>query len=623
MSKNYHIRTRSQSKIFQTPAENNILQQNGELGNDSPQNESPKQGLKRKEDHNPEPPFKIKRLKINDYETTSSRSSSMEDADTSANKEAALALLEKLMASGLTIDNIMNLSTKNSQPSKSNSKEQIPKEQIKIFLAKVFSQHPSAKVLVDITGEDLTTVGRAEVKGSSKKQMRHITPYCFLEQVIKENILNNCEPKSIILGISKYINILISDAKGGCISEELLKTDGYLSIAENVTKMSSKSIVIDNKRSFFLSPEKVPKVFPTPTKKGVAMEKFSLNYTQFTQIAISKLITSIGERDENTLNIVSEELSRILLTVFNARHGVAYPTEGNTLPYEIRYYTNKPAAKAGSPHYEVMQPREIKEMLKNNIKLDGKLRLVNAEGPRVQKVKKALDILTKSIVYLTQQESQNDLNILIKNYNQNYNEMVKLTNLISHNKYGMNLEKYNSALDQDLLSISSLYNHLAKQLFLAFDYKALEDIVLVQDSSKDTKKIECYNKASGTERINVIIKDGVKYRESHGNQSKVTFRNHEEFNLSDFAKKIVNHVFISIFSYLHTKTAKMSDYMSEILKGFVNIISMEYDIDNKYDLEENALDINDKYLKLYLQDIDPEISISIAGENDFSNIMNN
>ena len=60
----------------------------------------------------------------------------------------------------------------------------------------------SRKVLVDIMFNEkldnpTTCVGRREVIGSTSKQMRHVTPYAFIELSIKNKVIsssskNNC-----------------------------------------------------------------------------------------------------------------------------------------------------------------------------------------------------------------------------------------------------------------------------------------------------------------------------------------------------------------------------------------------------------------------------------------------
>lgn len=499
---------------------------------------------------------------------------------------------------------------------------QISKENIRNFISKAISTNISSRVLTDITGEHFLSVGRPHVDGSSTKQMRHVTPYSFLEKLISANVNSSPDKKSLIHSLGSYINLLISDREGASVSKNLLETEEYLPIADKIRKFSSKSIAINSEEHYLVSPSKVNYAFNTPTRKAIAMQGFAEKNTQFTQIAINALCNSIREYDENTLTILAEELCRLLFTIFNGRPGVAYPAEGNTSQQEIRYYETKEDAEAGNKNYTVIKPREINSLINQGEDLNWKLRLADAEGSRVQRVKKALDVLTELLASKEQtKESLNDdsFSHLIEEYNDKYNEIIKLTNsdygpFDEHlRKYNNNLGEYNNNLDEECFT-SNLYAHIAKQLFLVFDYKALEQEVFVF-SHKNF--INSYSNASGNRTTKRTIKDGDNYREhqvedASGYNDSVIFRNEEKLNIKNLTHKIVEHVAISMFSY------KQFDFnidkFNKVLDEFSALMRMEYELEeDKYsELSENAKSESTNYFDIFDLEYNPDIKISFA-----------
>lgn len=79
---------------------------------------------------------------------------------------------------------------------------------------------------MDITGDEAIILGRPQVIGSSKKQMRHVTPYSFVEQLIKVRVesMNTSTmekaAKDLFQTFSADIQAFLPKDKGICINEE-------------------------------------------------------------------------------------------------------------------------------------------------------------------------------------------------------------------------------------------------------------------------------------------------------------------------------------------------------------------------------------------------------------------
>ncbi|WP_342271935.1 hypothetical protein [Candidatus Tisiphia endosymbiont of Parasteatoda lunata] len=77
---------------------------------------------------------------------------------------------------------------------------QVKKSKIYDFLNSITMVDISDKILIDVIpneqeGNKIVTLGRPPVLGSSKKQMRHVTPYAFIDHLVKSKILDPSIPQ--------------------------------------------------------------------------------------------------------------------------------------------------------------------------------------------------------------------------------------------------------------------------------------------------------------------------------------------------------------------------------------------------------------------------------------------
>ncbi|MFP3035101.1 MAG: hypothetical protein ACEY3C_06300, partial [Candidatus Tisiphia sp.] len=117
------------------------------------------------------------------------------------------------------------------------------------FIEKLFKIDMSQDVLVDIVINDdpnnpcnnqTTIVGRPKVLGSSTKQMRHVTPYSFIERVIKEMIT---QVQGDDDGYETYINNIVEATKPLLKNKQgiCLTADQYSKIVSNIIPQDEES----------------------------------------------------------------------------------------------------------------------------------------------------------------------------------------------------------------------------------------------------------------------------------------------------------------------------------------------------------------------------------------------
>lgn len=492
----------------------------------------------------------------------------------------------------------------------------VAKEQIIDFISRLVGKDYSRKVLVDIIFSEkpehensLTVVGRSETIGSSTKQMRHVTPCAFLIEIIKSNILGSLTPYQSLEGIIKFVILLLPQEKGAAFSSQDLELYDT-SLGEAVISSSSKHMEYSasptskgKQKVHFVSPNKMDQIidaFNTPTKLNIAIEKYQTLYGQFCKAGFKQLIEAVKD-DTNDATIAAEAIARMIFILFNQRDNAVYPTEGNTLSTEIRYYRTMEDAAAKNKDYEVLTAKELKDKISQKNDINGKVRIVDCEGSQVKKSKDALESLNKmlssSINFLTTKKKK----AKIDDYNKNYNKLVKLTNEILDPLELSKISPYNINISEKATADEINY-HVAKHLFVVFDYKALEEDVFVQSRTKSEQKTYSAYTTAKTDNLsyNFQFLNGDDYRtkstlvvQSYNDQA--IFRNEEQLDLdeslplklSKLATKIVEHAFICLLSFTSLSKKKVLD---SVLEKFTKIISYEHNVEEQ-DLYSNVKDL--------------------------------
>ena len=233
------------------------------------------------------------------------------------------------------------------------------------FLENLFKINMSHDALVDIIINDdplnnqTIIVGRPKVLGSATKQMRHVTPYSFIEQAIKA-VINETESNDLhdnLYGYKPYIDKivdsikpLIQSKKGICLTSEqyqkLLPSTGFQSEVSGLFKFKTLTQAQQQNEYYLIHNETLIEQFNQSNnflekEKVKAYQDFSSKFAKYINCGVQYLIDEILDpADLNSVTIVCEGLARIILTMFNQDKYAAFPQEGNSLLEEIRLYND-------------------------------------------------------------------------------------------------------------------------------------------------------------------------------------------------------------------------------------------------------------------------------------------
>lgn len=352
----------------------------------------------------------------------------------------------------------------------------IQKAKILSFLKGVMHLDLQNTLLTDIVfsdkGGSLTVVGRTKLDGISK-QLNHVIPVSFIKNLIDVSITNSACPKTALNLLTKQLIILAQGQEGFALTSEQLEKEEYSQIASIAPTLYDRQISTSLSNIFLFSPGKKKVLFNSPTKQEFAKKAYPAHNKTFIHKAMELFAEAIDETDENTATIACEALARFIFIICSKSQNVSFATEGNTLRYEIRLYDDPKDAKEANDNYSVVKSRELTHYDPNTI--SGCVRIVNCEGVKIKETPKALKILNEIIEWFNLYDGENDH--LLKTYNAKYNSAIILSN------YEKDISIYNAELTAKNYT-SDLCYHVAKQLYLAFDLKALEDIVFVPSSSR-------------------------------------------------------------------------------------------------------------------------------------------
>jgi hypothetical protein len=466
--------------------------------------------------------------------------------------------------------------------------QQLGKDKIYDYMQKIAAVTLSGKVMSNIFVSDdekiIKSLGRAEVEGSSTKQMRHTIPYLFMKKYLGHVIDTSSSFTDVLNKLSKSLSWLIQSLDGYGFYSSDLNVSPMKYKKALIEKIATKKMVLPKGECLLVDGNKhTNTIFGpefSPSKPTKARKDYSELNKKFVEKAIQVLNESIPEFDKNTKNICAEALSEMLLTLYNKGKGCAFPEEGNTAPYEIRLYENKKQAKAAQDDYTVISVKELQEL--DLEKLDSCIRLVNNEGDRVKKAIATLEYLDQMIAKFNLGKK---ISKQIKEYNSGYNIKINLGK-------GKNVTSYNADLSKKNIEELSPY-HIAKVLYGVFDFKPLEQSVLAptKEAKEDDPRLNLYSSATGKVKVPYSITDGKAYRanmisKAKGYNQKVKFRG-EEIDQDFLAGKAVEMVGLAIktFDNLNHGFVESSSEKGilpkKILSAFTELLTMDYEIDTK------------------------------------------
>lgn len=501
---------------------------------------------------------------------------------------------------------------------------QVKKSKIHGFLNAVTGVSMSDKVLIDVVldteeGNKIVILGRPPVSGSSKKQMRHVTPYSLVELFIKSRIQDeDILESNLIKQLAEPMKTFVSDQSGLCLNrteydnlkEELHLTQDFYHIKmKNVRGGANKYLINDEKIIERIEEENI--------FNEQQIEQYRINYARSMGKFIDYSMDSLQQaiQDENTMSIAYEAVGRLMLTLFNQRLYTSFPEEGNTLINEIRYYSTAAKAKdSRGQEFEILTHDEAAKFaeegkLQTEKRQDPKVRIVPNEGNRVKKVIDALKIINEVINLVNDRRREERIDTKIDEYNDKYNTKIKIKGLAEELEARCNenisLQSIKLYMDQQEESLDHIRYHIAKHLYAAFDFKPLEEKILVPANESEKNQainlINVFPSAEGIRKAAYHIKNGPEYRKDQinsavGYNDKVVFRE-EDLNPSLLAKKVIDHAYLSILPFKSFQEGFREDdnedyisdnYALDILKTFSVLAIKDYGMEG----EEQQIFIN-------------------------------
>lgn len=498
------------------------------------------------------------------------------------------------------------------------------------FIEKLFKIDMSQDVLVDIVINDdpnnpcnnqTTIVGRPKVLGSSTKQMRHVTPYSFIEHAITAMIMqlkDDARDKTYINNIMEAIKPLLKNKKGICLtanqyskvsSDIVLLDEEYerlkLSTTSNEYHLIYNDVLIERFKNFddFSQEE-----------KDKAEKDFSTKFEKYITYGIKYLTEEILDlKDVNTVTIVCEGIARIILTLFNQEKYAAFPEEGNSLKEEIRVYQSRnDAENPQNKEYDIYSHAEITAKLNDQTwrsQHDQCIRIVDNEGSIVKKTAKVLKIIdllvTHKLTSVSHKTEKEDLEHQ-KEYNEKYNFKVNEQNLKCQDKYNEDID-----INSNLMDVFQY--HIAKHLYSVFDFKPLEQNVLVPKQKEDDI-ITVYPSAHGIKTAEYAVHSGEEYRASQYNSRKgynddaifrVDMSNDDTINV--LKDKVVNHVIISLLPFKELEIGCVFDEAqcerATILQAFCELVKVRYATESMIQLDDQWIDEVQTECSRYFMDV--------------------
>ena len=460
----------------------------------------------------------------------------------------------------------------------------------------------------------LVTVGRPPVIGESKHQFAHIIPYGLIEKLAK-NIIGNEHT------FDRKISLLIDDLmmfykfdKGICIKLSELKSLG-LKLSTVVGRATSFYTTASD--TYFLIENNYEELIQDPLKRQQAEEMFVLRKQKYIKNQLTALKQAIY--DENTKHIFCEKLAIFMFTLFNKKTFAAYPSEGNISELEIRLYDDAEAAlKRGSKAFTTVSTFDLKNLIAEEVDLNGKIRVVANSGSKVKEALKALSILNKIFEKVFRED---DFQSTFDKYNDKYNVQIKLS---SSNP---NLSLYNS----DLTALEQIYFHIAKQAYIMFGLKALEEVILAP--TPDKKGILGYAKASGDKQVYYKLEDGVNYRAEQRKEAESKYPTLTNFrpeitNFEFLARKSVEFIEILKLTYPSFLTGFLTAAIDQescpikILKAFTNLIALDYQLEHNSFYATYVFPLTKSWNIDYDSDFSSEIELSGDEFISFNNVTN-
>ncbi|MFP3015768.1 MAG: hypothetical protein ACEY3B_05730 [Wolbachia sp.] len=490
------------------------------------------------------------------------------------------------------------------------------------LIVKLFKTGPSEDVLVDIVISDdlgkhkdkVSIVGRPKLLGSSTKQMRHVTPYFFIEHAIQSTVIAARDKDTAIPYIENIVKLIkpfVKNRQGICLEkkdedkyQKLLVETFLQEEVDEVLKFTTTTVTGQKNEYYLIYNDKLIEAFEKSSSwdknfKDKASSMFSEKFEKYIDGGIFSLIERIDPNNKNTITIACELLARMILTMFNQDKYAAFPQEGNSLLEEIRLYDTKEHAQQTSKTplttrkegnwFEVQSHDKIigkitgkrGEVSKNKKEeYDSRIRIVDNEGNRVKDTADALRILDILVDAKTSDHTDTaKIEQEQGKYNSKYNLQVNMN--------GLDAGSYNEKISVG--NLDNIYHHVAKHLYVVFDFKPLELEVFAPKQKEKKNTIQVYPSATGIKTAEYSVQNGNEYRELQynsrkGYSDKAVFRS--EMTSKEIkevlCKIIVSHIIISLIPFQSIITGvdleddQAQKGMGKVFDSFVDLVQRDY-----------------------------------------------
>ncbi|MFP3034853.1 MAG: hypothetical protein ACEY3C_04975 [Candidatus Tisiphia sp.] len=194
-----------------------------------------------------------------------------------------------------------------------------------------------------------------------------------------------------------------------------------------------------------------------------------------------------------------------------------------------------------------------------------------------------------------------------KGYNEKYNFKLNDPDLKCQDKYNEEID-----INSNLMDIFQY--HIAKHLYYVFDFKPLEQNVLVPKQKEDESTIKVYPSATGIKTAEYSVQDGKQYRELQYNSRK-GYNDDAIFHMEMSNKqtidalknKVVNHIIIALLPFKELEIGCIFDEAqcerATILQAFCELVKVRYATESMIQLDNKWIDEVQNECSKYFMDV--------------------
>lgn len=394
------------------------------------------------------------------------------------------------------------------------------------------------------TGNEKYKAQRADLK-TGKKQMRHVIPVAFTAK-IANSIAQIEDSKAKSNSLAQALEIFgVFDQPGYMMTYQEYT---YISASLNITnslrnQLTALALQAQQMDTDIFIPQKLFEKINHERKIVINLDEQHQRFKSYKKIAEDYTVGNIYEILQNNINpyILENILIGALATSFSQHIDVSFPIEGHTMEYEIKIEDNGKDT--------VISLKELEDIISKKSAELSKVRIVKSEGANVRAA--------------------------IRNIHESAQKLIDLDN--SNEKQGK--IKKDSRDDK---KIDRVIEQITYQMYKVFDYKRLEDKILVPVENKIQEKNvikinnEYYQIISGKEyRENQRISAKPGYSDNIRFREEETSGNREE-QIKQLTDLVNKHIEVVLLAFPTTHLNQ--EIEKKIVESFVSRVEKDYQI---------------------------------------------